>query len=99
MQSGAPSCWTGGPRDLLGILGPQCARLGYVDGEERRALLADVLCIDCRDDAICILHHEEQIEHSNRAALRELHDRRGDTPGELVARKANDVYVDGGRLP
>ena len=48
-----------------------------------------------RHDAVCVLHHEEQIEYSDRAVLHELHDRRGDAPAELVARKADDVYVDG----
>ena len=81
--------------DLLGILMPQRTRLGGVDREEGRALLVDVRGLQCRHGAVCILHHEEEIEHSNRSVLHELQDRRRDPSGELVARKTDDVYVDG----
>ena len=70
-------------------------RLLDADSDEARALLVEGLSLECRDGAVCILHHEEQVEHPDRAVLYELHDRGGDTPGELVAWKANDVYVDG----
>ena len=70
---------------------------GCATSMERKAAPSSSMSAACerRHDAVCILHHEEQIEHSDRAVLHELQDRRGDTPGELVARKTNDVDVDG----
>ena len=63
--------------------------------EEGAGFLIDVRSLKSRHGAVCILHHEEQIEDSNGAVIYELQDRWGDSPGELVARKANDVDVDG----
>ena len=64
---------------------------------ERKAAPSSSMSAACerRHDAVRILHHEEQIEHSDRAVLHEIQDRRRDTPGELVAGKTNDVDVDG----
>src|SRR5829696_7901142 len=81
--------------DLLGILVPQRTRLRDVDGEELRTLIVEVRSLERRHDALRILHDEEQIEHSDRAVLHEVQNRRGDPPGELVARKANDVDING----
>src|SRR5687768_17437899 len=81
--------------DLLGVLRPERTRLRDVDSEEGRAFLVDVRSLERRHGAVCILHHEEEIKHSNRAVLHELQDRRGYPPGELVARKTDDVHVYG----
>src|SRR5262249_41984522 len=81
--------------DLLGVLLVQGAWLGDVDLEESGTLLVEIFGLDDRDDTLGVLAHEQKVDDADRAVLNELQDRRGDTPGELVARKANDVDVDG----
>ena len=71
------------------------AWMADVDGEETRTRLGvQVRRLDRGDDAVRVLHDEEQVDHADGASVDELHQGRGYPTRELVARESDDDHVD-----